>query len=205
MQTDKKQIIFFDFDGVIVDSFDVALAVAKLACPDLMVEEYKKRFTGNIFEESYLGHSDKCNHNLDFYGHYNPLLGEKVGLFSGIDTVVKELSQKNILIVISSSEVPAIKRSLERHNLLECFEDILGSDTHKSKSEKIKMVLAKYEVSPEKCFFVTDTIGDLEEASKVGVPTIGVTWGFHSKETLQDKRFIAVFSTPEELRSFFVR
>ena len=65
------------------------------------------------------------------------------------------------------------------------FSEVLGKETHKSKVEKFKMIFKEYGLKPEECIFVTDTLGDLREAKKVGVPTIAVTWGYHGKTRLK--------------------
>ncbi len=46
----KKGLIFFDFDGVIADSFAVAYETNKKLCPDSTEEEYRSAFEGNIFD-----------------------------------------------------------------------------------------------------------------------------------------------------------
>ena len=64
----------------------------------------------------------------------------------------------------------------------------MGGDIHRSKVAKIQMILKKHGIKPAEAIFITDTLGDMREAIKCGVLSIGVTWGFHEKERLQ-KRF----------------
>ena len=49
----KEKIIIFDFDGVIVDSFDIAFKVNKLSRPALTKKSYRAKFNGNIADAKY--------------------------------------------------------------------------------------------------------------------------------------------------------
>jgi phosphoglycolate phosphatase len=79
---------------------------------------------------------------------------------------------------------------LTENGMTSYFDRIMGNAVHKSKEEKIKTVFAEYGTDASECIFVTDTLGDIREATKVNVGAIGVTWGFHERERLaQGKPF----------------
>jgi beta-phosphoglucomutase-like phosphatase (HAD superfamily) len=61
----KKKFIFFDFDGVIADSFSAAYAVNKMIFPSDTEDSYRKRFEGNINEA--VSHKDEPRANIDFF------------------------------------------------------------------------------------------------------------------------------------------
>ena len=46
---------------------------------------------------------------------------------------------------------------------------------------------------------ITDTLGDLREASAVDLKTIAVTWGYHDEETLRKGNPAALVDNPAEL------
>ena len=71
----KPGIVFFDFDGVIVDSFAAAFAVNKLVHPLITEEVYRKRFEGNINESPEEESLKKTrNDHVDFFAEYEPRL-----------------------------------------------------------------------------------------------------------------------------------
>lgn len=74
----------------------------------------------------------------------------------------------------------------------------MGADVHKSKAEKFRM-LFKHFGEGTRYVFITDTLGDLREAEKVGVQGIGVTWGFHPRARLERGNPWAIVGTPKEL------
>ena len=199
----KSKFILFDFDGVIGDSWDVAFATVKTICPGITEEDHKKRFEGNINDVKHpeAFHNDDCNHDLDWFDIYVPKMKEGTKLFPGLKELILDLEKEYTLIIISSTLSFPIEEFLKEHNFREHFDWVMGNDVHKSKVEKIKMVFEKYGVGSKDCIFITDTLGDMHEAEKMNVPSIGVTWGFCTPETLQKGNPLKLVDTPEELKS----
>lgn len=181
-----KPFILFDFDGVIADSFKPAFEVNRIICPQLTEDDYRKRFEGNIndWESVVYGHNEECRHDVDFFAEYIPKMKSEVSIVNGMQEVIKQLSQSYTLVVISSMITSSIQEFMKNHNLMICFVEIMGNDIHIKKTEKIKMILKKYMIVSERCVFITDTLGDMREASQMEVGSIGVSWGFHKPETL---------------------
>jgi phosphoglycolate phosphatase len=196
----KDKFILFDFDGVIVDSYAPALEVQRMICPHLSEEEYKARFEGNIneYEAPINAHRPECRLDLDFFELYVPKM-EGVSLVPGMREVIEALAKTYVLIVISSTITGPIESLLEKHDLRKYFTQVMGNDVHKSKVEKIKMVFERYHTGPDSCVFVTDTLGDMREATKMAVPSIGVVWGFNARETLQKGNPFRLVETPSDI------
>jgi len=197
----KNNYILFDFDGVIADSFSHAYAVNKMIYPGLTDEEYKKRFEGNINDWKKTGseHKSESRHDVDFYTEYLPRLRSQVKIFPGMEKAIEDLSRQYSLIVVSSELTAPIQELLEKYKLAHFFTEIMGNDVHTSKIEKIRMVFFKYDTGSKGCIFVTDTLGDIREATHMGVSTIGVSWGFHNHETLMKGKPFRVVDSPKEL------
>jgi phosphoglycolate phosphatase len=197
----KKNYILFDFDGVIADSFNQAFEVNKMIYPHLTNEEYKKRFEGNIndWKKTESEHNEDFNHDVDFYTEYLPRLRSEVKIFPDMEKVIEDLSTQYSLIIVSSELTAPIQELLGKYELTHFFTEIMGNDVHKSKIEKIKMVITKYNTDSKRCIFVTDTLGDIREATHMGVSTIGVSWGFHKHETLMKGKPFRVVDSPKEL------
>lgn len=197
----KKSFILFDFDGVIADSFGPAFEISKMICPHLTEDVYKKRFEGNIndWEEPINGHTKECRNDVDFFAKYIPRLEKDVKLVPGIKKIITELQKHYELIVISSTITSPIQKFLEKNNLASAFIQIMGNDVHKSKVEKMKMVLEKYRIASKNCVFITDTLGDMREAEKMTIGTIGITWGFHAEDTLLLGKPFRLVKKPNDL------
>lgn len=75
----------------------------------------------------------------------------------------------------------------------------MGNDIHTSKVKKMKMVFKKYDITPDDCVFITDTLGDMHEAARAGVGAIGITWGFHTSATLFRGKPFKLVEKPDDL------
>jgi phosphoglycolate phosphatase-like HAD superfamily hydrolase len=197
----KKPIIFFDFDGVIADSWAPAIQAQRIICPAITEQEYAQLYTGNINNSRNLdiGHGPDCRHELDFFDVYLPLMKDQVKLFDGIAPVIAQLAEKYTLIIISSTTSPVIQEFLAERNLAPHFSAILGNDVNKKKTEKIKMMLYRYDVQPDETLFITDTLGDLHEAGHMKVPAVAVSWGFNDIPTLQKGNPWRIVHTPADI------
>lgn len=198
---DDRTCIFFDFDGVIADSFGAAFQTAQAVCLHETEDRYRSYFEGNINDATLplagFDHTH-CNHELDWWGTYLPLF-EKTHPFPGIMRVLHDLAEEYRMAIVSSNISSPVMAYLKRHDAAQYFDDIFGNDVHKSKVEKMNMLFERYELAPAHCVFVTDTLGDMREAEKVGVGTIGVSWGFHEHERLQKGNPFKIVDHPHEL------
>ena len=157
-----------------------------MICPHVTKFAYRERFEGNIhdWKDPVNTHTPECRLEINFFTEYILRMKNRVKIFPEMKEVVVELGKNYTLIVISSSTTGSIQEFLARHNFINSFAEIMGNDVHNSKVEKIKMVFEKYKVVADDCVFITDTLGDIREAEKMQIGAIGVTWGFHTAETL---------------------
>lgn len=196
----NKKYVLFDFDGVILDSYKLALETRLIICPHVTDTEYRKRFEGNINDHQDPAHTKECRLDINFADLYAPKM-QHLDVVPGMPEVIKKLADEYTLIVISSTNTNPIDDLLVKNNLRQYFAEIMGNDVHKSKVEKIKMVFDKYKTNADSCVFVTDTLGDIYEASKMNVASIGVTWGFHTVDTLVKGNPFKIVEKPEGIVS----
>ena len=123
----------------------------------------------------------------------------EVALYEGMDTVIKTLKESYMLAIVSSTSKGGITYHLARNNLLQYFSDILGREIHHSKVEKMKMIFERHNVFSQNCIYITDTLGDMREAKEHEMATIGVSWGVHPRETLEQGIPFRIVEKPEEL------
>ena len=198
-----KKLVLFDFDGVIADTFHIAHGVAKKMCVYLTESAYRNNFNGNIYD-SYHGikeqdHGDKCDHMLDWWGEFTPGFKNYAKPFDGMPEIIKAFAKDYTLCIVSSCHDPLIQHFLEKYELTQAIDGVYGVDVSPRKDEKFRAIFAKYGVTPKDCIFITDTLGDVNEAASVGLSSIGVTWGFQDKETLLRGNPIKIVELPGEL------
>ena len=194
-----KPFLLFDFDGVIADSFDLAKSVTSELHPHLTETEYRALFEGHINDSASLMRCTNACRGDNFFDIYVPRMEKEIRPFPGMFEVLLKLERLCSLVIVTSTISAPVQAYLDRNGLTSHFQEVMGNDVHKSKVEKIKMVFEKYNITADDCLFITDTLGDMREATKAGVKSIGVTWGFHTPETLSKGSPIKLVYTPEEL------
>jgi len=187
--------IIFDFDGVIADTYDISFQVATQLHPNITKQDFLNIFMGNVYKTAGVHFTEK-----DI-----PIFFEKLKQaftskhFFAVRPMLEKLSEHYKLFIISGTIDDDIKHSLSLGNLGGYFQKILGATTHRSKIARFNMVFDEYNVAPEECLFVTDTVGDIVEAREANVESIAVTWGFHNEQLLLDHHPKAIAHTPDEL------
>jgi phosphoglycolate phosphatase len=193
-----KKIILFDFDGVIVDSLKLSFETHRKNNNNETLQQYRELFLGNIYSSHRGEDLLKNKAVVDFFSEYKEgLMKHKCVL--EMPKIIKNLSKKYTLIIISSTFGEIIDKFLQKNNLRQYFAEIMGPEVDKDKTVKIKMVLEKYNVLTEECVFITDTVGDIKEGRCAGVESVGVIWGFHTREMLEDAKPFAIAKNPSEL------
>ncbi|MBW6461444.1 MAG: HAD hydrolase-like protein [DPANN group archaeon] len=175
--------IIFDFDGVIHDTFEFHRSKLKeFTGHEVSEKSYRDIHDGNFYE-----HKGNAFTNTDWDGYVKFIHLEQSALKIKVDIrqVLIELNKKYELFIISSGCAKNISAYLGNNGISKIFTEVLGFENHRSKVEKFKMLFDKYRLCHDNCIFITDTLGDILEANKVGVETVAVDFGFHSKERLE--------------------
>jgi phosphoglycolate phosphatase len=177
-------LVVFDFDGTIADSFDEAMAVFKKLVPgqeeltreqiDILRDKpYKDIF--DYFKISYFrvpGLIVKGRQMLKRSIH-------KVNPYEGIAESLRKLKADGYsLAIISSNATQSIEKFLERHNLAQYFDSVEGYAGLRGKPKLIKALMKKRQAQSSQTIYVGDEPRDIEAAKKAGVWSVGVTWGF---------------------------
>lgn len=125
-------------------------------------------------------------------------------LYDGIKKLLQELSQKATLCVATSKPVVFAKQILEMRGIQDNFTVVVGAEldgTRNDKAEVIKEVLRQLE-NPDvrEVMMIGDRLHDVEGAKKLGIPCIGVRYGFSTGKELEEAGAKYVVESVEELR-----
>ncbi len=196
--------VIFDFDGTIADTLGIVMEEA-----EKIAEE-----EGYDWPEHPMELRDKkVTELIDMFSvpkikipFYVKKLRDKVGdrlhevpVFDGMKEVVEELSEDYKLGVLSSNNEENILRFLENHSMLEHFDEIVTGLSIFGKSGKIKKLVKKLGVKKSEAIYVADGERDIEACKDDNVPIISVSWGYNSKELLQENNPDFLVNEAEEI------
>lgn len=208
--------IFFDLDGTLTDPALGITNAIMFALRHFGMEVADRRelycFIGPPLKEQFqkvFGFSDEqADEALQVYRVY---FSDK-GLFEntvyeGVPAMLAALQQAGVKIVLATSK-PAVfaKRILEHFDLMQYFTFVSGSELGGARVEKadvIRFALDALEIKDtSQVLMVGDRCFDVEGANACGVETVGVLYGYGSREELQGAKAIA--ATVEQLKGILL-
>ena len=179
----KLENIVFDFDGVLVDNYDLVFKIFKKYDKKLTPENFLDIFNGNSMETLENRNIDIKNFLIYFSEEYlDYSKNERIN--KEIIKILNKLSKKYRLFIISSNSETVINFLL-KNNRINVFKKVLGIETNFSKTFKFKLLEEEYKISPQNTIFITDTLGDVKEAHKRNYKVLAETFGYHNKTRLK--------------------
>lgn len=200
-QIKKRRLLIYDWDGVLVPTAKICYEINKECNPDMTYAQFQDMSNINYHtavDQMATAATFKKHH--DFETAYN----KKLHLLQPEEELVAEiahLKRDHILTICSLNKKESIQSYLHKHGLYPYFIDILTGDFHSNKTEKINLLLGKYELEPHEAIFITDTVGDIHEAHAANVPTIGVTWGLHDEPRLREAGPNYIVTRPNQIKN----
>ncbi len=205
-----KDIIIFDYDGVLADSLDLTISIYNDLSSKYGVKkiEDKDDFTKFFYDNFFIGVKKNGIKPELAPLFLNEILEglsknlEKIPIFPGIKEILSSLAEKYKLVIVSSNASQLPLGFLENHGITEISE-VIGSDKERSKVKKILKI--KKENPKSRIFYVGDTVGDIDEGRAAKVFTVAAGWGFHSKEDLLGANPDFLAESPQELLNIFIK
>lgn len=188
--------LLFDFDGVIVDSYDATYKIMLHEDPGLTQASYKRWFDGNVATTV----RSKLSPGAvkDFFKRYLQQ-ATTLPIVPGMEQLIKAFAKDRQLFIVSATDTRSINAFLSQAGLNGYFTEVYGYEAGTNKTDKINDICSLYNVAKEECLFVTDTTGDVQEGLAAGVPTIAVGWGYHTIDELSAVTPTGLVRTPQEL------
>ena len=188
----KYDLAAFDFDGTLADTLPWFESIL-----DGVADRYGFRKVGTV-ERAELRHRS-AHEILKYLGiplwkmpaimaHVRQLMREVdpgVRLFDGMAQALEQLRAAGLrLAVVSSNSAANVRRVLgpraaEWFDDFECGTDMFG------KAAKLKRLLARHRVAPQRCILVGDEMRDIDAARKAGVRVGAVAWGYNHVDALR--------------------
>ena len=210
-RNERVACVLFDLDGTLTDSGEgvmgsAAYAFRKLGLPVPEPRELRT-MVGPPLSSSFprLGvPQDKVEEAIAYYrDDYNDGGGKlRNSVFPGVEEMLRDLKERGLRLFVATSKPEGIAREvLTTFGLTGYLEYIAGASSDRSRETKADVLRHLLEETgyPEGLVMVGDTIWDVLGAKELGIPCVGVSWGYAAPGELEAAGADAIAKDMEEL------
>ena len=205
-----KKAIFFDLDGTLTDSGEGIINSAILGLEHFGIpvpsREELRVFVGPPLDQTFIKFgvpADRAREAIEVFRSRYLVKGKFENFpYPGITEALQTLKEQGhrLFVATSKPEVTALE-VLEKFELTQYFEQIVGATMDGSRSHKadvIAYLLNKLSDVPA-IVMVGDTAFDVTGAAAHGIPTIGVSWGYGEVADMEKAGALAIAHSMDEL------
>lgn len=206
------KLVIFDWDGTIMDSIShIVDCIQGAARSNQMVppdEQSIKDIIGmslpNAFETLFnLNFSDRYEDFRESYKQqYHQHQEAHLPLFDGVPELLTRLTEESKKLAVATGKGrPGLDKIMNAHNLGHFFEFSRTSDEAQSKPspDMLHQILDYFKVKASDAIMIGDSVHDLNMAKQAGMDRIGVSFGAHKREQLEQYDPIKVIDSYWEL------
>ena len=212
--------IFFDLDGTIVDSTrgivdSMNYALNKLgynSAPDSEIIKLIGAPLEVIFQHLLSIDDPKIEEQgILFYRENYSIDGiKKADPYNGIEEMLVRLCDHSCKLYIASTKRSYFSEAiLTSLNFISFFTEIIGPDKlaihSDNKAALIESLITKHKIDPTTAIMVGDRKFDLSGAQENGIDSIGVTYGFGSKEELLKANATFIANSPAQIADYILQ
>ena len=211
----KGKLLLFDYDGTLVDSAKMIIdgtieAFNRCGLETPKPKEIKAGIgqTLDIAIKSYLppehkGLLDEIIRNYRQWYVEKDLEGTQFEpLFENIKPLLEILHRDGWKLGIATNKsFRGLSRGLLHHEIERFFSIIMTTDNFTPKPDKAMALhaLKTLRIKKSEAFMIGDTVYDIDMGKNAKINTIGVTWGYNTKEQLHQANADHIIHDPSEL------
>lgn len=217
----KSKLIIFDLDGTLLNTIgDLAAAcdhmLALRNLPQHTYEEYCSyvgngimRLVERALPEELRTPEYVAAARKDFVDYYIEHIDLKTVPYQGMVELLQDLQRDGARLAVASNKFQAgTEKLIKKFFPTIDFVEICGNREGvplKPDTALIDMIIAKAGVERENCTMVGDSGVDMQTALNASIRSVGVSWGFRSREELEQNSPCAIADTAEELRDILYK
>ena len=210
----KYDAVLFDFDGTVADTgvgiFNSIQYAAECMGHAPLSNEVLRTFIGPPIFDSFkreLGMTDEqCAVAVSKYREkYSESGIYQLEVYNGMRELLHELKANNIRIGIASSKpenfIVRLLDILEISGLVDFVSCPQADKANREKYELINSSAEHFGIDKSRIIMVGDRLFDINGANIAGVESIGVTFGYGSKEELENAGATYIASSVDDIRN----
>lgn len=205
--------VIFDLDGTLLNTLEdlcesTNFALQKFGYPARTIEEVRT-FVGDgvrkLIERAVpVGVEDIEECLSAFKEHYAANMYNKTAPYDGILEMLKELRLKGIHTAVVSNKYDAAVKELCKKYFGDLVQVAIGENEvagirKKPAPDSVFRAMEELKVSIENVIYAGDSETDVQTAANAEIDCIGCTWGFRSREVLEEHGARYIVKTPQEI------
>ncbi len=204
----------FDWDGTIWDSTAIIADSIQKAAADLNLpvpSKTRARHVIGLGLQDALRYavpelpSEKVPDMVARYRHHFVGREDEISLFDGITQMLMDMQRRNYRCAIATGKNRiGLERALEQAKLRQFFEASRCADEGFPKPHPWMLddLMRETGIPTQRMLMIGDTTHDLELAFNAGAHFVGVSYGAHEAQALQQPGVVGVADSVEQLRQF---
>jgi phosphoglycolate phosphatase len=215
---EKLQGLLFDLDGTLVDSSPgiqeaINVTMERLGFPthsrselEAMMGNGARKLIMLALPEAYRNDDEMIDRALNMYDQaYEECCVAGAVPYEGIQDAVQELHKRGVKLAVLSNKQDVCTQKIVSTHFPNAFDMICGQTDAPLKPDPTvpTMIAATLGLKPSEMAEVGDTDVDVKTAKNAKMNSIGVTWGYRSREVLIASGTDVLIDAPQELLGFF--
>lgn len=205
--------IIFDMDGTILNTIDdiaasVNYAMRSFNLPEKTIQEVKDgvgRGAINLIEDIVPKHTTKediIKIYETYQSYYDKHNNDLTGPYTGILDLLKTLKEQGYQLAVVSNKYRYLVEALN-HDIFKDYFDISMGEMEgvpiKPAPDMIHIALKEMNLSKDEVIFIGDSDVDMMTANNADIKSIGVTWGYRSKDVLKKHHANYIIDEPKDI------
>ncbi len=209
----KYDVIIFDLDGTLSNSKEGITKCVQYALKsiDIIEEDLEKleHFIGPPllaeFMKSYNLNEEVGKECVATYrSRYVPIGVYETEIYPGTEDMLKELKRKGKYIALATSKPQSMAEEVLKYLKIDkYFDKVKGADLHGPVQSKDEVLTALFDMienkDKEQYLMIGDTSFDIVGANKVGIDSIGVSFGFGDTKEMISHGALTIVESMKDL------
>lgn len=215
----KYNIMIFDLDGTLSNSKEGITKSVQYALKSVGIEEENldslEHFIGppliDEFVRSYGMTVEEAAHLKEVYRErYLPIGIYETTIYPGTKEMLSSLKKAGKKLAIATSKPLEMAIEVLKYlEIYEYFDYVMGAETKGNRQSKEAVLNVLIEesglhINNDNAVMIGDTCFDVDGAKKVGLDTIGVSYGFGNSKEMLEHGAIAIVDSAKELEEYLL-
>lgn len=211
----KFESVWFDLDGTLMDTIADILGAFVATFKEYGIAAEKESIAiGPPLREIIKGVLPNATKEemdrivVSFGKNYDSSNFIETSIYPGIENLLDSLKDKKVpMFIITNKRLTPTLEILKKFKWEKFFEGVYSIDSFEPilpKGKNLKLAIAKHGVNLKKAVIIGDTAGDIIAGDFVEMSTVGVTWGYGSRESMEKESPDYLIDKVKELNSILL-